>query len=209
MIGWGRKSGAAGRSGRVEMTEVIDHPRLGEVTLAQSPRARRVSIRVRATGAVRLAYPFGVSRRRALAFLDEKADWILSTRERLARRRAALPPQLPPAEQKTRIEELRRAAREDLPERIARLSAATGLRYEKLSIRASRTKWGSCSGQNHISLSLFLMTLPEHLRDFVILHELCHTVHHNHSPRFHALLDRLVGGREKELNRELRRFTTA
>ena len=209
MIGWGRKSGAAGRAGRVEMTEVFDHPRLGEVTLAQSPRARRVSIRVRATGAVRLAYPFGVSRRRALAFLDEKADWIFAPRERLARRRAALPPQLPPAEQKTRIEELRRAAREDLPERIARLSAATGLRYEKLSIRASRTKWGSCSGQNHISLSLFLMTLPEHLRDFVILHELCHTVHHNHSPRFHALLDRLVGGREKELNRELRRFTTA
>lgn len=209
MIGWGRKSGAAGRAGRVEITEVIDHPRLGEVTLAQSPRARRVSIRVRATGAVRLAYPFGVSRRRALAFLDEKTDWILATRERLARRRAALPPQLPPAEQKTRIEELRRAAREDLPERIARLSAATGLRYEKLSIRVSRTKWGSCSGQNHISLSLYLMTLPEVLRDFVILHELCHTVHHNHSPRFHALLDRLTGGREKELSRELRRFTTA
>ena len=183
---------------------MIDHPRLGEVTLAQSPRARRISIRVRATGAVRLAYPFGVSRQRALAFLDEKADWILAAQERLARRRAALPPQLPPAELKARIEELRRAAREDLSERIARLSAASGLRYEKLSIRASRTKWGSCSGQNHISLSLFLMTLPEHLRDFVILHELCHTVHHNHSPRFHALLDRLTGGREKALNRELR-----
>lgn len=207
MIGWGRKSGVAGRSGRVEITEVIDHPRLGEVTLAQSPRARRVSIRVRATGAVRLAYPFGVSRRRALDFLEEKADWILAAQERLARRRAALPPQLPPAEQKIRIEELRRAAREDLPERIARLAAATGLRYEKLSIRASRTKWGSCSGQNHISLSLFLMTLPEHLRDFIILHELCHTVHHNHSPRFHALLDRLVGGREKALNRELRAYS--
>lgn len=207
MIGWGRKSGAAGRAGRVEITEVIDHPRLGEVTLAQSPRARRVSIRVRATGAVRLAYPFGVSRRRALAFLDEKCDWILAARECMARRRAMLPPQLPPAEQKTRIEELRRAAKADLPGRMARLTEATGLRCEKLTIRASRTKWGSCSGQNHISLSLYLMTLPEVLRDFVILHELCHTVHHNHSPRFHALLDRLTGGREKELSRELRRYT--
>ena len=206
-LGRNLRSPRGGISVKTETAEVIDHPRLGEVTLAQSPRARRILIRVRATGAVRLAYPFGVSRQRALAFLDEKADWILAAQERLARRRAALPPQLPPAERKARIEELRRAAREDLPDRIARLAAATGLKYEKFSIRASRTKWGSCSGRNHISLSLFLMTLPEHLRDFVILHELCHTVHHNHSPRFHALLDRLLGGHEKALNRELRAWS--
>lgn len=117
-----------------------------------------------------------------------------AARERLARKRASLPPQLPPEERKARIEELRRAAKADLPGRIGRLSEATGLKCEKLSIRASRTKWGSCSGCNHISLSLFLMTLPEHLRDYVIVHELCHTVHHDHSPRFHALVDRLVGG---------------
>lgn len=185
---------------------VVQHPVVGNVTLSPSPRARRVSISVRVSGEVRLTFPQRMSAKRALTFLDAKSDWILAARERMARKRAALPATLPPAEQKTRIEELRRAAREDLPPRIARLSAATGLRYEKLSIRASRTKWGSCSGRNHISLSLFLMTLPEPLRDFVILHELCHTVHHNHSPRFHALLDRLTGGREKEFNRALRRY---
>lgn len=185
---------------------VVQHPVVGDVTLSPSPRARRVSISVRVSGEVRLTFPQRMSAKRALTFLDAKSDWILAARERMARKRAALPAALPPAEQKTRIEELRRAAREDLPPRIARLSAATGLRYEKLSIRASRTKWGSCSGRNHISLSLFLMTLPEPLRDFVILHELCHTVHHNHSPRFHALLDRLTGGREKEFNRALRRY---
>ena len=205
----GRSSGGRRPSGaplRATLVEVLEHPLLGEVTLAQSPRARRISIRVRATGAVRLSYPYGVSRQRAVAFLEEKCAWIVATRERVAGRRAALPPQLPPAEQKARIEELRRAAKADLPPRIAALSAATGLSYAALTIRASRTRWGSCSGRNRISLSLFLMTLPEHLRDFVILHELCHTVHHNHSPRFHALLDRLTGGREKELNRELRRY---
>lgn len=189
------------------MTSVYAHPRLGEVTLSRTLRARRVSISVRATGVVRLSFPYGVSQKRALEFLEQKAEWIEAARERLARKRAAMPPQLPPAEQKARIEELRRAAKADLPGRIARLSEATGLKYERLSIRASRTKWGSCSGRNHISLSLFLMTLPEYLRDYVIIHELCHTVHHNHSPRFHALVDRLVGGREKALNKELRAFT--
>ena len=189
------------------MTSVYAHPRLGEVTLSRTLRARRVSISVRATGVVRLSFPYGVSQKRALEFLEQKAGWIEAARERLARKRAAMPLQLPPAEQKARIEELRRAAKADLPGRIARLSEATGLKYEKLSIRASRTKWGSCSGRNHISLSLFLMTLPEHLRDYVIVHELCHTVHHNHSPRFHALVDRLVGGHEKALNKELRAFT--
>lgn len=189
------------------MTSVYAHPRLGEVTLSRTLRARRVSISVRATGVVRLSFPYGVSQKRALEFLEQKAEWIEAARERLARKRAAMPPQLPPAEQKARIEELRRAAKADLPGRIARLSEATGLKYEKLSIRASRTKWGSCSGRNHISLSLFLMTLPEHLRDYVIIHELCHTIHHNHSPRFHALVDLLVGGREKALNKELRAFT--
>ena len=189
------------------MTSVYAHPRLGEVTLSRTLRARRVSISVRATGVVRLSFPYGVSQKRALEFLEQKAGWIEAARERLARKRAAMPSQLPSAEQKARIEELRRAAKADLPGRIARLSEATGLKYEKLSIRASRTKWGSCSGRNHISLSLFLMTLPEHLRDYVIVHELCHTVHHNHSPRFHALVDRLVGGHEKALNKELRAFT--
>ena len=189
------------------MLTTVEHPRLGEVTLSQSRRARRISISVRGAGDVRLSFPCGISARRAMQFLEQKIGWIEAARERLAQRRAALPSQLPPAEAKARIEELRRAARADLPGRIERLSRLTGLKYNKLTIRASRTKWGSCTAENNISLSLFLMTLPEHLRDFVIVHELCHTGHHDHSPRFHALVDRLVGGNEKALNGELKAFS--
>lgn len=184
----------------------MNHPLLGEVRCVRSPRARRISIVVRATGEVRLTYPRGVAERQALEFLERKTEWVLRTRARLAERRAALPAPLPPDEERRRREELRRAAKEDLPRRLERLSAATGLRCAALTIRAARTKWGSCSGRNRISLSLYLMTLPEELRDFVILHELCHTVHHDHSPRFHALLDRLTGGRERELVLQLRRY---
>ena len=101
---------------------------------------------------------------------------------------------------------MRREAVAVLPSRVAELAVRTGLQYRSVTIRATRSKWGSCNGRNDLSLSLYLMTLPEHLRDFVILHELCHTVHHDHSPRFHALLDRLVGGKEKLLNKELRSY---
>ena len=95
------------------MTSLYVHPRLGEVTLSQTVRARRISISVRATGAVRLSFPCGVPQKRALDFLEQKAEWIGAARERLARKRASLPPQLPPEERKARIEELRRAAKAD------------------------------------------------------------------------------------------------
>lgn len=185
------------------------HPELGEIESVQSPRARYVRITVRPTGEVRLVRPRGVAEQQALAFLDTKVAWVVRTRARLAARLAARPrPAAPsPAAEQARIEQLRREARADLPPRIERLARATGLRYVKLTLRAMRSRWGSCTARNHISLSIFLMTLPEHLRDFVIVHELCHTVHHNHSPRFHALVDRHTGGREQALARELRRCT--
>ena len=121
------------------MITTVEHPRLGEVVLSQSRRARRISISVRGTGCVRLSFPCGVSARRAMEFLECKAGWVEAARARLAQRRAALPPQLPPAAEKARVEELRRAAKADLPDRIGRLSRITGLKYNKLTIRASRT----------------------------------------------------------------------
>ncbi|MEG1611462.1 MAG: M48 family metallopeptidase [Alistipes sp.] len=137
--------------------------------------------------------------------MEEKSDWILAARQRMTQRQATLP-QLPPAEEKARIEELRRAAKIDLPTRTERIAQQFGLNYGKLTIRAARTKWGCCTSCNNLSLSLFLMTLPEYLRDYVIVHELCHTVHHNHSARFHALVDSYLGGKEKALNKELKAY---
>lgn len=182
------------------------HPVVGEVTCVQSPRARRISISVRgSSGAVRLTYPRGVSQTQALAFLEQKTAWIEHTRRRLASKTSAEPP-LPASEAKAYVEQLRRQGKEYLPGRVAYWMSVTGLRCGKVTVRAARTKWGSCSGRNDISLSLFLMTLPEHLRDYVIVHELCHTVHHNHSPRFHALVDKHLAGRGASLRRELRGY---
>lgn len=99
-------------------------------------------------------------------------------------------------------------ARELLPARTAELARTLGLRYGSVTVRNTVSKWGSCSARNDISLSLHLMRLPDHLIDYVIIHELCHTVHKNHGPQFHALLDSYTSGRHLQLRKELRTYTT-
>lgn len=148
---------------------------------------------------MRLSYPRLVSTAKALRFLEEKVDWVLQMREKVAER-AMQGTDYSPVE----IEALRREAKRVLPDMVERLARENGFTYGRVTIRATRSKWGCCTSQNNLSLSLFLMTLPIHLQEFVVLHELCHTLHHNHSAEFHALLNRVTGGREKELNRQLK-----
>lgn len=105
-------------------------------------------------------------------------------------------------------EALRREARELLPAMVETVSRRTGLSYHSVAIRATRSKWGSCSSRNDLSFSAYLMLLPDHLIEYIIIHELCHTVHRNHSAEFHALVDHHLGGREKEFNRELKQYHT-
>ena len=85
------------------------------------------------------------------------------------------------------------------------LAKIYGFKYAKASIRNQKTKWGSCSAKNNISLNINLVRLPDELRDYVILHELVHTRHKNHSNRFWETLDTVTGGCSKALRRELRK----
>lgn len=103
-------------------------------------------------------------------------------------------------------EAFRIEAKNYLPERTSFLSKKTGFKYNKLSVRNAKTRWGSCSGTNNISLNINLMRLPDHLIDYVILHELCHTVEKNHSINFWTLLDK-VSGKAKALDKELKQFS--
>lgn len=79
-----------------------------------------------------------------------------------------------------------------LPNRLRQLSDRTGLRYRSAKVGHAATRWGSCTGRNDIRLSCYLMFLPVDCVDYVLLHELCHTVEHNHSVRFWRLMESLL-----------------
>ncbi len=77
---------------------------------------------------------------------------------------------------------------------LAELAAMTGLQYERLQIRRQRTRWGSCSRSGTISLNSCLMFQPPQVVNYLLIHELAHTRHMNHSRRFWKLVERLEPG---------------
>lgn len=103
---------------------------------------------------------------------------------------------------------LRLQAERVLPERLRALSVLHNLPFNTCKVNVSKGRWGSCSGRRDISLSCYLALLPPHLREYVMLHELCHTREMNHGPRFWALLDNLTDGKAKALRKELKEHQT-
>ena len=99
----------------------------------------------------------------------------------------------------------RKEAKKHLPGRLRELARFHGFSYNKVSIKNNKTRWGSCSSKNNINLSLHLMRLPQYLADYVILHELTHTIHRNHSKQFWKHLDKFTGD-AKMLDKELSQY---
>lgn len=102
-----------------------------------------------------------------------------------------------------------KAARAVLPQRLEALARKHGFSYSRCTLRDVHTRWGSCSSRGSINLSIYLMMLPDELVDYVILHELCHTVEMNHSNRFWALMDKVTApARAKALRARLKGYST-
>ena len=100
---------------------------------------------------------------------------------------------------------LRKEAKSYLPFRVMHLAEKYGFKYEKVFVKNIKTRWGSCSFNNNINLNIHLMRLPDHLIDYVIFHELAHTIHKNHGKDFWECLDSLCGN-ARALRREMRNY---
>ena len=92
---------------------------------------------------------------------------------------------------------LRLLASVELPVRVRELASLHGLAFLSVSVRNQRSRWGSCSPRHVISLNWRLVQTPASVRDYIILHELAHTRHLNHSARFWAEVARICPGHEE------------
>lgn len=97
----------------------------------------------------------------------------------------------------------REEAREILSGKLKKLAAKHNFSYGEMKIKNMRTRWGSCSKKNTINLNLHLVRLPDHLQDYILIHELVHTIHKNHGKEFWKMLNDITVD-AKMLARELR-----
>jgi len=103
---------------------------------------------------------------------------------------------------------LKKEAHSYLPRRLKELADMHELKFNRLFIRNTKTRWGSCSHENNINLCIHLMKLPDELIDYVLLHELAHTIEKNHSRNFWDLLSKLLGKDSKTVDKKLKAYRT-
>ena len=228
---------------------------IGDVNFIKNKRAKRLIIKIKPDGEVRVTVPFLMSYRSASGFVEKKKDWIIRMREDIkinnksktifrenttfetARHIVTIERHGGPDIKKIktngsirllipfefdieseRIQEIvrgiiteiwRQEAKSILPLRTGELASKYGFRYDKVRVKNMKTRWGSCSFRNTINLNLHLVRLPEHLCNYIILHELVHTVHKNHGKGFWAMMFELnsecrgISGELKKLKMDL------
>ena len=151
-------------------------------------RRKTISLEIRPDGSLLVRAPRQLDHRAIRDFVLSRESWL---REKLKKYEGR--PFLPPLTSKE-LEALKKQARADLALRAARFAPMVGVSFGRVTIRAQKTRWGSCSREGNLNFNCLLMLVPEEVRDYVVIHELCHRKEMNHSPRFWAEVAKVCPG---------------
>ncbi len=147
---------------------------------------KTMAVEIRKDLRVIVRAPYRVSDREIRYFVNEKYAWIIKHLEMMEARvketEAAQGGQDPFTFEE--LHALADKALECIPKRVAYFAARMNVCPARITIRAQKTRWGSCSSKGNLNFNCLLMLCPEEVRDYVVIHELCHLKEMNHSPAF-------------------------
>ena len=145
-------------------------------------RRKTICIQISRTGDVIVRAPMRAAQRDIEAFLRDKESWIMKH----VRNRQADPAL--PAFTDEEIRELAERAVKVIPVRVKLYAAKMGITYGRITIRAQKTRWGSCSAKGNLNFNCLLMLTPIEVIDSIVVHELAHRKEMNHSSRFYEVV---------------------
>ncbi len=158
-------------------------------TLTKSAKRRSISVQISPGGEVSVKSPYFVTKRTIETFLYKKSDWIYAHYiEALGKTKKDIRKD----EDEAKKTSYKKLARKVITARTEYYASILGTTYNTLSIRDQKTRWGSCSGRNNLSFNWRLILAPPEILDYVVVHELCHLVHMNHSKEFWTLVGSIL-----------------
>lgn len=153
-------------------------------------KRKSIGFEIKEAGRLIVRAPFSMSRDQIFREMEKNRDWInkhmLIVQER-EKEREKLP--------KFTVEEVERMAEEALaaiPPKVKEYAAVLGVTYGRITIRNQKSRWGSCSAKGNLNFNCLLVKVPEDVRDYVIVHELCHRMEMNHSEKFWKLVESVL-----------------
>lgn len=153
-------------------------------TLIRSNR-KSCAISISPDGQITVRVPLRISDRDIRHLLTDRQNWIITKYLELQKKQAQRPvSDLTDSQRAALTQRYIAAAREYFPKRAAYFRQFTGGTYNRITIRDQKTRWGSCSARGTLSFNWRLMLAPPAILDYVVVHELCHLTHMNHSPAF-------------------------
>ena len=163
-------------------------------TVIRSSR-KTLSLQITPEGQLLVRAPSRLPQREIDRFVEEKQEWIQKTIQKVrAVKQAGEAQPLTAAD----IRALADRARREIPPRVFRAAQAMGVTYGRITIRNQTGRWGSCSSTGNLNFNCLLMLAPESVLNYVVVHELCHRKHMDHSPAFWQEVARMLPDYKKE-----------
>lgn len=147
-------------------------------------RRKTISLHIKPNGNIELKAPIQISDEQIQEFIKQKSNWIETHIKKIQERQKQIQQLNPLTSEDIRI--LAEKALEIIPKRVEYFAKIIGVTYGRITIRNQKSRWGSCSSNGNLSFNCLLMLAPPEVLDAIIVHELCHRKHMNHSKNFYA-----------------------
>lgn len=148
---------------------------------------KSIAIQVRENGEVVVRSPRNISKEFVNQFVESKIDWIQKQQKKCEEHKT----------EKISISETKRQvyidkARKMFHIRVGYYAEIMGTSVGRIAVREQKTRWGSCSSQGNLNFNWKLILMPQEILDYVVVHELAHRFEMNHSPKFWAIVERIM-----------------